>query len=162
MQRQTIVLIVGLIVALIAGMFVFAYLKKAEYNRQLMEEAQTPTQEDDEEYNIARIDAKHFYTMPQGVHTLAGELSMPTPCDLIDTNVVLLDDKTRAIVSFGVINNSDGQCEKTQTQQRFKVGFEAPKDITMEAYFMGKQVELNLVPAGPEENASDFELFIKG
>lgn len=161
MQRQTIVLIVGLIVALIAGMFVFAYIKKAEYNRQLIEETQTPAAED-VTYDIVRIDAKHFYTMPQGVHTLAGELSMPTPCDLIDTNVVLVDDKTRAIVSFGVINNSEGQCEKTQTQQRFKVGFEAPQDIAIEAYFMGKQVELNLVPAGPGENASDFELFIKG
>ncbi len=163
MQRQTIVLIVGLIVVLIAGMFIFAYLKKAEYERRLMEQAQVSQSESERDpYDISRIDAKHYFTLPQGVHTVAGELMMPTPCDLVDTNVVLVDNRTRAVISFDVVNNAAGQCAQTPTPQRFKAGFEAPENIQIEAYFRGKPVELNLVPAGPGENPADFELFIKG
>jgi hypothetical protein len=161
MQRQTIVLVVGLIVALIAGMFVFAYLKQAEYDARLQDEAKAPAEEDSG-FDIARIDAKHFYAMPQGVHTLAGEILMPTPCDLIDTNVALVDDRTRAIVSFGVINNSGGACAQVATPQRFSVSFEAPEGIAIEAYFMGKPVELNLIPPAPGETPTDFEIMNKG
>lgn len=159
MNRQTIILIVGLFAALLAGMFIYAYLKQVELDNQKAE--QVPQIEETDEFTISRVDAKHFYTVPPGIHTLAGEIAVPTVCDLITPNVVLLDDGKRALISFDIVNNAD-ECEPATAPQRFKVGFEASPDVQMEAYYKGERIELNLIPAGEGETPADFELYIKG
>ncbi len=160
MNRQTIILIVGLLVVLLAGMFIYAYLKRAELNRQAGEQvAEQPTETG--AFTISRVDAKHFYTASEGIHTLAGEIMVPTVCDLITPGVITLDEGKRALIDFAVVNNS-GECEAATEPQRFKVGFKGPEDIQMEAYHKGERIELNLIPAGPGETPADFELYIKG
>jgi len=149
----------ALIIAIIGGMFIFSYLKQAEY-RDFIESGGAATPDDS--FTVSRLDAKHYYTQPQGVHTIAGEIVMPTACDLLTYDAVLLDDGKRARIYFDVINNSDEVCAQVQTPQRFKVGFAAPEDIQIEAVFKNMPIELNLIPAGPGETPADFELFIKG
>ncbi len=161
MQRREILLIVALLIAIVGGMFTYAYIKRSAMSTPSNTVKETPV-DPQTLMNVTRIDAKHYFTDPPGVHTLAGELPMPTPCDLLNANAVLLDDGKRAVVSFDVVNNSGGQCEQKVTAQRFKVGFKAAKDIKIEATFKGKPVELNLIPAAAGENPADFELFIKG
>lgn len=150
----------GIVLALIiAGMFVFAYLKKTEMQSDTPVPTVTETPKtvyDD----IVRIDAKHFFI--DGVHTIVGEIAMPTPCDLLNWESKVSETKPPHVtIDFKVINHTES-CQQTITPQRFKVPFNASADAVMKATFEGRPVELNLIPAKEGETPDDFELFIKG
>ena len=112
------------------------------------------------DYGISRIEAKHFFI--DGVHTIVGELPMPTPCDLLNTTATVAESMPEQVsFNFSVINTTDS-CEKVVTTQRFKVSATASKMANLSATFMGTPVSLNLVEAAAGETPDDFELFIKG
>jgi hypothetical protein len=162
MSQKSIILIVSLFVLIVVGMFIYANLKNQELS-EMPEE--TLTEEVVEEQplpypEITRIDAKHYYI--DGQHTLVGEINFPTPCDLLEVEAVVMESFPEQIrLDFDVINNAE-TCAQVVTPQRFKVEAMASEEATFTAYFMGRMVELNLVPAAEGEVPEDFELFIKG
>ncbi len=158
MDKRTIALTVTLFALIVAGMFVFAYLKRSEQVQVVIE---TPTAESDVLYpDVTRIDAKHFYN--EGAHTFVGEIQLPTPCDLLEGAARVMESYPEQIVlDFNVINNADS-CAQVITSARFYITATASDKATVSAVFMGRPVELNLVPAAPGETPEDFELFIKG
>lgn len=159
MNQKTIIAIIVIFTLLIAGMFVFAYLKKTEITQE-DGSMQDQAQEDVKYASITRIEAKHFYI--DGVHTVAGEIPMPTPCDLLDAQTVVAESYPEQItLDFSVINNAEF-CAQQITPQRFKVSVEASEEASFNARFMGRDVELNLIPALDGETPDTFELFIKG
>ena len=158
MSNKLIVLIVGVFVLIVAGMFGFAYLKKAEAPAVAVP-VQTPVVD---AYNITRIDGKHFFS--NGVHTVVGEVTMPTACDLLVATSSVSGSGTAAeqvMLDFSVINHS-ADCAKQSTQARFKVTGVATSSASFKAQFMSKAVELNLTEAAPGETPEKFELYIKG
>ena len=160
MDKRTILLVVSFFLLIVVGMFVFAYLKRAEMVQAPVVEA--PVEEEGGLYpNVTRIDAKHFFI--DGVHTFAGELVLPTPCDLLEVDTVVRESFPEQIVlDFNVINNSD-MCAQVMTTQRFMTQpITASAEATVTATFMGRQIELNLIPAAEGETPEEFELFIKG
>jgi hypothetical protein len=159
MKNNGIVVATILFVLIIVGMFVFAYLKKAE----IQDATPQPTVEvpvaGPYDY-ITRIDAKHFFI--NGTHTLVGEITLPTPCDLLNWDSTVAESFPEQVaVNFDVINTSD-TCAQTMTNQRFKVTFSASQNAAMRATIEGRAVELNLIPGAEGETPDDFELFIKG
>ncbi|MBX2866790.1 hypothetical protein KTR10_02465 [Candidatus Kaiserbacteria bacterium] len=158
MNSKTITLFVGALVLIIIGMFTFAYVKRADIEKEDMSE-QVPV--DQTAYDgIERIDAKHFYI--NGVHTLAGEILMPTPCDLLEHDFVIMESyPEQVVVDFTVINNAD-ICAQVVTPQRFLVSFSASEEADIRATLQQRSVILNLVPAAAGETPDDFELYIKG
>lgn len=160
MNKKTIILMVSLFVLIVVGMFVYAQLKKTELQRVeiLPAEEQEPTVVP--YADITRIDAKHYFM--DGLHSLVGEINMPTPCDLLDTQAVVAESFPEQVtVEFSVINTA-ATCAQVITPQRFKVDFSASVEAPIRATFMGRDVELNLIPAAPGERPEDFELFLKG
>ncbi len=160
MSQKSIILIVTLFVLIVVGMFMYANLKKAE----LQDAAQLTEQETDTESglypDITRIDAKHYFI--DGKHTLVGEINLPTPCDLLEAEAIVMESfPEQVIIDFNVINNAES-CAQVVTAQRFKVEAVASDEATFSARFMGRGVQLNLVPARDGELPEDFELFIKG
>lgn len=160
--KRTIVLSAVLFFLIIGGMFVFAFI----YKQAAVEEAivDIPASEDiqaETPYSdIKRITAKHFYI--DGVHTLVGEISMPTPCDLLDTKTTVTKANLEQVnINFSVVNNSQA-CAQVITQARFKAEAEAGGEVMFHAHFQGRDVELNIIPAAAGETPDDFELFIKG
>lgn len=159
MDKRTTILVITLFALIVAGMFIFAYLKKTEINSQLPVEPEVNTEEIAYP-EITRIDAKHYYI--DGVHTFVGELQFPTPCDLLQGDSAVMESYPEQIrLDFSVINNSD-LCAQVITVQRFKIDATASADATVSATFMGRSIELNLIPAAEGELPDDFELFIKG
>ncbi len=144
---------------IVVGMFVFTFLKKSE-----LAEAPSVTPvadvQDDPYASITRIDAKHFFISP--THTLAGEILMPTSCDLLNWDVRAEKSSPETVtVDFKVVNHTEN-CAQTQTPQRFMVTFGASANAVIKATFNGRPVELNLIPAAEGETPTDFELFLKG
>ena len=161
MSNKLIVLVVAVFVLIVAGMFGFAYLKNAEAPVQLPDAAtQTDATTSTSPYGITRIEAKHFFI--DGVHTIVGELAMPTPCDLLKTDATVAESMPEQVTfNFTVVNTSDS-CVQTVTTQRFKASATASAAALLNATFMGQRVELNLIEAAPGETPDQFELFIKG
>jgi len=158
MKQKTIIISVALFILIVLGMFAFAYLKKAEVTQE--PQIQEQPQEEVAYAAITRIDAKHFFI--DGVHTLAGEIPMPTPCDLLEADARVMESQPEQIVvDFTVINTADF-CAQQITNQRFKVSASASENATIKATFMGRDVQLNLIPPAAGETPEDFELFIKG
>lgn len=160
MNQKAVAVAISLFLLIVAGMFTFAYVKKQELKNQ-EPAAQTKTQTGDVKFaSITRIDAKHYYI--DGVHTYVGEIPLPTPCDLLETSMIVAESYPEQMrIDFNVINTAE-VCTQVVTNQRFKVDATASKDATVSAFFMGRNVELNLTEALPGEKPEDFELFIKG
>jgi hypothetical protein len=159
MSQRTIIMCVALFIIIVAGMFGFAYLKKTEVTAPVVEE-NTQGEEEVKYASITRITAKHFFE--NGVHTIAGEIPMPTPCDLLEVDAMVAESFPEQVsLNFNVVNNAEF-CAQQITPQRFKVTANASEQATFSANFMGRRVELNLVPPDPGETPEDFELFIKG
>jgi hypothetical protein len=159
MSNKVIVLIVALFVLIVAGMFGFAYLKKAEAPA-VVPNAEPTTAAMNDSYGITRIEAKHFFI--NGVHTIVGALTMPTACDLLTgTSTVSSDAPATVTFDFSVINNST-DCAKKPTEARFKIEAVAGADSNLKARFMGKPVDLNLTEAAAGETPDSYQLFIKG
>jgi len=159
-QKPTIAIVVVLLL-IVAGMFVFAYLKKSELDTTPapLPAVEEPPVAGPYDY-IDRIDAKHFFI--DGTHTLVGEVSFPTPCDLLDWKVFIAESFPEQVrIDFSVINNSDA-CAQVVTNQRFSVSFDASENATISARLEGKNISLNIIPAGEGETPDEFELFIKG
>lgn len=160
MHPRAIIIAVIIFGLIILGMFTFAYLKKQE-----MVESPAPTTEEEPTGEVAyasitRIDAKHFYA--DGLHTLVGEIPMPTPCELLETDAVVAESMPEQVrVNFNVINNAEA-CAQVLTMARFKVEVQASEEATFSATFVGRHVELNLIPPLPGETPDDFEIFVKG
>ncbi len=157
MDKRSIILVVSLFILIIAGMFTFAYIKSTEIVETptpVVEEVEVPYE------NVTRITAKHFFE--DGVHTFVGELELPTPCDLLEVNALVMESfPEQILLDFTVINNAE-MCAQVITTQRFMVEASASEEATTAARFMGRTVELNLVPAAEGETPEEFELFIKG
>jgi hypothetical protein len=109
------------------------------------------------------INAKHQYNADTSEHVVAGEVEMPTACDLLSTDVTV-DDSTDpdTVTLIFTTTNSGEECAQTVTTERFKETFTAPEDATINATFNGQPVELNLVPADPGEDLNNFEIYLKG
>ena len=158
MNQRTIILIVTLFVLVVVGMFGYAYLKKAEVTPEqstvIVEEEEVPYPD------VTRIDAKHYFI--DGKHTFVGQVQLPTTCDLLEADSVVMESFPEQIrLDFNVINNAEA-CAQVVTEQRFSVSAEASSEATVTATFMGRDIELNLVPASEGETPEEFELFIKG
>ena len=160
MQHRAIGLAISLFVLIVVGMFVFAFLKQQEISVPTQNTNEPTTEENDKYSSITRIDGKHFYI--DGIHTVVGEIPMPTPCDLLETNMIVAESYPEQItIDFSVINNAEF-CAEVVTPQRFKVSGAASPAATFKALFQNRNVELNLIEAEAGETPDDFELFIKG
>lgn len=160
LNQKAILVAIVLFILIVVGMFTFAYLKKSEITQEVTDSSLEQPQADVAYAAITRVDAKHFYD--DGVHTLVGEIAMPTPCDLLEAEAVVMESFPEQIrVNFTVVNTAEF-CSQVVTPQRFKVSAAASEEATFSATFMGREVELNLIPATKDESPDDFELFIKG
>jgi hypothetical protein len=161
MSQKSIILVIVLFAIIIAGMFMYAFLKKSELetvnnvpSEVMIEDSVVPYA------NITRVDAKHY--IKDNKHTLVGEIIFPTPCDLLEAEATVMESFPEQVtIDFSVINNTD-ICTQMITAQRFKVDLTASIDATFQARFMGRDIELNLIPAAADESPDDFEIFIKG
>lgn len=160
MPKPAIILSLVLFLAIIVGMFVFAYLERKNTTQETAAPNDEVVTEPVDRYeSIDRVTAKHFYI--DGTHTLAGEITMPTPCDLLESSSSVGSDTNSATVQFTVLNNSD-TCIQQLTPARFMTSFTADEDATITATLEGRPIELNLIPAALGETPDSFELFIKG
>ena len=106
------------------------------------------------------ITAKHAYRNKE--HIVAGEVPLPTLCDILNTSAVVSADKKQVLIQFVSTIKTGDKCPSDITPVRFKVSAKADKDALISATLNGQSITLNLIEAGSNENLDNFELYIKG
>ncbi len=106
------------------------------------------------------VTAKHAYR--SGEHIIAGEVPLPSPCEILESKAVASGDRTQVAVQLVSTVKTGERCEPAITPARFKVSAKAEKNAAITATLNGVPVTLNLIEAGANENLDDFELYIKG
>lgn len=159
MHNKSIILAASLFIVLVAGMFIYTYLKQVELNSEPLVVTEPEVIQEDPYADIMRVDAKHFYI--NGEHIVVGELTMPTLCDLLESEATVLEDTNTAMLSFTVINTTP-DCERTPTQARFRAAVAGPEDLVWQANIEGRDVMINLIESAAGESPDDYEIYFKG
>jgi hypothetical protein len=161
MHHRAIILSAGIFILIVIGMFVYAYLAQREQMQPTSTAAPAVEEPTVDQYAyIERIDATHFFA--DGMHTIVGEFTMPTPCDLLEAESFVAESFPEQIrVAFTVVNNADS-CAQVLTPARFKVEASASEAATWSATFNGRPITINLIEAAPGQTPEDFDVFIKG
>ncbi len=149
-KKGTIITILIAIVILVGGTWAWVKFYKSD-------EVNTPIVQDDEP--IMDITAKHQFK--DGKHIIAGEVNLPTPCYVLDTQAMVAESMPEQVtIAFSATTQGE-MCAQVITVDRFKVEFSASKDAVIKATWNGKPAKLNLIPAGADEDLDNFEIFIK-
>lgn len=152
MSTRSIILVITLFVIIVIGMVIFAVLKSHELTTSPAYVVVATSTKSTNSYGINKIEGTHYFN--DGVHTVAGELRMPTPCDLLDATATVTDNGLNVTLTFNVINRSD-YCAQVETESRFKVSATAAKEANFTATFMGQPVILNLIEARLNEKPNE-------
>jgi len=102
LSRRVIIVAIVFFCLIVAGMFTFAFLKKTEIQESNIEDSLVQLSAEVKYAAISRIEAKHFYI--DCVHTIAGELAMPTPCDLLQNEVMVAESYPEQIFIDFTVN----------------------------------------------------------
>lgn len=121
-------------------------------NSQLAQSAAQPAHE--------TITAKHQYK--NGNHIVAGEVNMPTPCDILTVNTRVAESFPEQVTIEFVSTRSSDVCAQVITPVRFRVDFKASAQAVIKATWNGQPVVLNLIPVSANENLENFQIYMKG
>lgn len=168
MDKRSTIVIASIILVAIIGFIFISFQKSAFDAKRAQEIASTTAWENApaEQSNTVVVSqktvvtAKHAYL--RGVHTIAGEIPMPTPCHILEASVIASDDKKQVLIKLISSIKSDEICAQVITPARFKVTAEADKGAEILGMLNGQEIIMNLIEAGVNENLDDFELYLKG
>ncbi len=158
-NKRALILGIALFVFIVGGMFFYAYEKRTELAATPTEQLPAPVAVP--EADPMRINAVHFFK--DGVHTIVGDIMMPTPCDLLEaTATVSGAAPQQASITIHTVNHSQ-TCAQVLTLERFRVDFTAAKGAHIEATLDGKKTILNLRDAEPGMKPETLkDLYFKG
>ena len=106
------------------------------------------------------ITAKHQFS--EGTHVVAGEIDVPTPCHLLETDVIIRESFPEQVTIQFEVSTLAEVCTQVITPARFKVEFKVSENARISGTLNGEPVVLNLIEVGSDEDLDEFELFIKG
>jgi hypothetical protein len=158
MNQRALIAAAVVFVAIVGGMFGYAHLKKTELAQEPTPFVVTPPVTEQER---VLVNAVHFFE--NGQHTVIGDLMMPTPCHLIQSDVRVAESMPEQVtIELSIVNNAE-VCAQVLTPQRFRVDFAASEKATISLTLDGKQTTLNLRDAESGETPDDLgDIFIKG
>ncbi len=157
--NTTAITILVVVIVIAVGIFGYTLYRS---NQQVTTDTQTSATTSSTVETPAIITAKHQYK--NGVHTIAGEVTLPTACHTLATSPFFVGGSQQDVeVRFtSTLNEVNGTCAPEVTARRFKVTFTAPEQAKITALFNGVPVQLNLVPVEAGEDLDNFDLYMKG
>ncbi len=159
MNNRTGIAILVIVLVIILGFTLYWQFGRSQKASVIESQPQTTTQNVPQDTQL--ITALHQYK--NGKHIVAGQVDLPTPCHILSKNVSMTDTTPKQVtIAFTSTSNDADVCAQVITPARFKVEFMAPEDAVISATWNGVPVRLNLVPAGPDQNLENFEIYIKG
>lgn len=159
-NKKTIVSIVVLLILIIA-LTLFWQFHGFQFGRQSAQVINSQQQtENQPEAEI--ITALHQFS--KGKHTVAGEVTLPTPCHILNQDVSINSGVTPEQINIAFVTTTKDEtlCAQVLTSTRYKIDFVAAENAVITATWNGAPAQLNLVPVAPGESLENFDVFIKG
>jgi hypothetical protein len=166
MDKKGTYIIAGIIILAVIGFIIISFQKNTLDTKPPQDQSaasttewlNTPAQPVVNDKTV--ITAKHAYK--KGEHIVAGEVPLPTSCDILTSNAIASADKKQVLIQLSSSVKTGEGCAQEITPARFKINAKADKNAVITATFNGQAVTLNLIEAGADENLDNFELYIKG
>ncbi|MEO8637632.1 MAG: hypothetical protein ABI430_01890 [Candidatus Taylorbacteria bacterium] len=155
-KKIVAIVLAVLAVALIAGGFYYSY--RANHKTEVFNPALESTR--GEETTAQTIDVKHQFK--NGIHTFAGEISLPTPCDLVEAEAQKNATEANKISLVFTSTNTTEVCKQIVSARRWKTSITMSKDATVSGTLNGSPLILNIFEVPEGENLDTFEIDIKG
>lgn len=157
MNQRALMIAAALFALVVAAMFGYSYVKKSELESPAPVFVGTPEESGEE----VLVNAVHFFK--DGQHTVVGEVVMPTPCHLIQSDVSVAESMPEQVtIALLVVNNAD-TCAQILTPQQFRADFSASQGASISLTIDGKRAKLNLRDAAEGEKPEDIgEFYFKG
>lgn len=162
MSKQALITISVIVLAIIVGAVLLTTGERSTNQNNNQVGGAATSSENGFVPNI--INAAHQYNDETGVHIIAGETEVPTPCHALSHDVTIAESMPEQ-VSLNLsssVEDPDQMCAQEISSQRFKATFEASEDARISATYNGQDVRLNLQEVGPDEDLEDFEVYTKG
>lgn len=104
------------------------------------------------------VTAKHQFK--DGMHIIVGEIELPTPCHMFDTNIIVRESFPEQVTLEFIATAKEGiVCAQVITPQPFTAEFTASERALITATVNNDPVALNLIKI---EEGEDLEVFIEG
>ncbi|MBP9760126.1 MAG: hypothetical protein KBD24_02030 [Candidatus Pacebacteria bacterium] len=151
-----VIAIVALLAFVAIGLFVFT-LVSAPADVEVVSTGDDKAKNETIEQIIA---GKHQYV--GGVHTIAGLMSLPTPCHSVVVEPFFPNANATSTVEIRFTTVLSGEtCPAIVSDAPYRVTFNAPENVEISATWDGKPVRLNLVPIAEGESLGE-EFYFKG
>ncbi len=150
-----IVFIVAIVLLILA--IQFSQVENEEDNGLI----QQPNGYEENGEGLQLVNANHYYA--DGRHIIAGEIDLPTPCYILDHEVMVLESFPES-VSINLNSRVDEDyeiCAQVITPYGFVVEFQASAEASISAYLDGQRINLNIKESSLED-IENLEFFIKG
>ena len=146
-----IVALVTLLVVIAIGLFVYTLVSAPTKDEVYVAPPVAETPE-------ILITAKHQFK--DGVHTIVGTATVPTPCHRIDASPFFLEDGNIVEVRLSTLIEGEA-CQSQEFDAPFRATWNSGPDVEIRATWNGTPARLNLIEVGPEESIED-DIYIKG
>ncbi len=138
-------------------LLVVAYGYELIFKKSVIE---APVVEESTDTTTSTIELKEQYK--NLTYTFVGSIQTPTPCHSVESKVNKISDNTYQIQLTTVAPGKDVVCAQVITDKVFKVSFQAPEDIQVEATVDGIPYNVNRFLIPSDQNIDTFNLEIKG
>ncbi len=153
-KKGTIITIVVILILLLVGGWVWVKYKDTWFKKT------APSGQVQGAESEMEITAKHQFK--NGKHIVAGEVNLPTPCYVLGTEATVAQSMPEQITLKFTATTHGDMCAQVITVERFRFDFSASQNAVIKATWNGKPAKLNLIPAGANEDLTNFEIFLKG
>lgn len=149
-----IIAVVAVLVVAAIALFVYTLMGTPISKETAQEVDTTPPVAQEERV----ITGKHQYV--DGMHTVAGMLTVPSACHSVVVEPFFLEDATTPTVELRFTILLETECEEQVVSDApYRVTFDAPEDVQITATLDGLSARLNLVPAAPGESLDETYYF---
>lgn len=158
-MRNTIITIVVLIIIILGFTLYWQFWgsgQDASNQAAQVINSQTPDQTE-------KVIVTGMHQFSNGRHIIAGEVDLPTPCHLLNHEVIVAESFPEQVtINFSTAITDAVICAQVITSSRYKIEFDASENAGIKATWNGVPAQLNLIPVGPGEDLNQFDIFIKG
>lgn len=150
-----------LVILILSALALFAFiLLQPEASPETAAEPPTSDAAADTGREDVIVSAKQQYS--EGTHTIAGTVTVPTPCHGVSAEPFLIGSGTSTVAEIRLTTVLEGEdCPSVPSDTTFRVIFDAPEQMPVRAVWDGEPVRLNLLPVAEGESL-DETFFFKG
>ena len=139
MEGKIRLIVLGVIIVAILGMYYLFYSQEVVAPIKEIDETVVTAPEQSAPI-IEEVLIVHGFN--KGVHTVSGNLTLPTPCYTLNADVMLSSSTPVVATLHFSSGDAGGMCIQVLDERPFEVSFKAAEDATIKGLWNGTEISL--------------------